>query len=150
MNQKFMDLAFKLANKALINDEVPVGAVIVKNDEVIACGYNKKEKNNNVLDHAELIAIRKAEKKLKNWRLDDCEIYVTLEPCLMCASAIKQSRIKTVYAAVKNYDKFNSELVEKIFSVSDKTNSIVEYYSDLSVEKSRKLLNLFFENQRKK
>lgn len=97
MQKKFMELAFKLAQKAGKQKEVPVGAVVVCNNKVIAMGYNKREKKQNAILHAEIIAINKACKKLKSWRLDDCEIYITLEPCCMCTGAIINSRIKTVY-----------------------------------------------------
>jgi tRNA(adenine34) deaminase len=93
----YMNVAYKEALKALKIDEVPVGAVIVKDNKIIAKGYNKKEMNNNVLGHAELIAISKACKKLGTWRLSGCEIYVTLEPCSMCLSALIQSRIGKIY-----------------------------------------------------
>jgi tRNA(adenine34) deaminase len=81
---------------------VPVGAVIVKNNKIISKAYNKKEKTKNVTKHAEIIAISKACKKIKNWRLDECEIYVTMEPCMMCCGAIEQSRIKKIIYGVKN------------------------------------------------
>ena len=92
---KFMHKAIELAKMAL--GEIPVGAVVVKNDKIIAEAYNKKEKDNDVISHAEILAIRDAEKKLGNWRLEDCDLYVTLEPCPMCAWAIINSRIKNVY-----------------------------------------------------
>ena len=91
-----MKLALKEAHKAAAIDEVPVGAVIVLNDKVIARGFNKREINNDPLGHAEMIAIRKASKKLNNWRLVDCELYVTVEPCAMCAGAIMWSRLQRV------------------------------------------------------
>lgn len=103
MENKFMKLALKEANKALLIDEVPVGCVIVYNDKVIARGYNKREKLNNVLAHAEAIAIDKACKKIKSWRLEDCDIYVTLEPCIMCIGAMMQARIRNLYFGA--YDK---------------------------------------------
>ena len=102
MNEYYMKKAIKQAHKALKCDEVPVGAVIVKNNKIISQAYNKKEKTKNVTKHAEIIAISRASKKLKNWRLDDCEIYVTMEPCMMCCGAIEQSRIKTIIYGVKN------------------------------------------------
>ena len=102
MEEYFMNIAIMQAKKALKYDEVPVGAVIVKNNKVISKAYNKKEKNNDVTKHAEIIAISKACKKLKNWRLDDCEIYVTMEPCMMCSGAIEQSRIKKIVYGIKN------------------------------------------------
>ena len=90
-----MTKAIEIANGS--GADVPVGAVIVKNGEIIAFGCNEREKNNDISAHAEIVAIRQAELKLGNWRLDDCELYVTLEPCPMCAWAILQSRISTVY-----------------------------------------------------
>lgn len=94
---KYMNEAYKEALKALKIDEVPVGAIIVKDGKIIARAYNKKEMNNNALGHAELIAINKASKKLGTWRLNGCEMYVTLEPCSMCLSALIHSRIDKVY-----------------------------------------------------
>ena len=98
----YMNEAYKEAMKALKIDEVPVGAVIVKNERIIARGFNKKESNNNVLGHAELVALSKACKKLNSWRLNDCEIYVTLEPCSMCLSALIHARIAKIYYGCKD------------------------------------------------
>lgn len=92
-----MDLAIEEAKKAQSLGEVPVGAVIVKQGYVIAKAHNLKETLKNPLAHAEILAINEACKKLNNWRLSDCEMYVTLEPCPMCAGAILQSRISKVY-----------------------------------------------------
>ena len=102
MNEKYMKIAFKEAEKAKKCGEMPVGAVIVKGDKVIGKGYNKKEKTKNAIMHAEIIAIQKACKRNKDWRLNECTMYVTLEPCLMCMGAISESRIKTIYCGVKN------------------------------------------------
>lgn len=102
MNEYYMNIAIKEAKKAYKYEEVPVGAVIVKNNKIIAKAHNKKEKTKNVIKHAEIIAISRACKKLKNWRLDECEIYVTMEPCMMCSGAIEQSRIKKIVYGVKN------------------------------------------------
>lgn len=95
--EKYMQIALGEAKKAFKKGEVPVGAVIVKDDKIIAKAYNKVEKRRLCLEHAELIAIRKASKKLKNWRLIGCDIYVTLEPCEMCKKAIEFSRIENIY-----------------------------------------------------
>ena len=149
MNRKFLDLAFKYAEKAYKCDEVPIGAVIVKDNEVIGYGYNQKEKKNSVLEHAEIIAIRMASKKLNNWRLDDCDIYITLDPCPMCASAIKQARIKNIYSALSNLDKENEKVVVDILK-RDKTNPEVTLISNIEPDKSKKLLNSFFNIKRDK
>ena len=149
MNRKFLDLAFKYAKKAYRNNEVPIGAVIVKNNEVIGYGYNQKEKKNSVLEHAEIMAIRKASKRINNWRLDDCDIYVTLDPCPMCASAIKQSRIKNIYSALSNLDKENEKVVVDILK-KDKTNPEVNLISNIEPDKSKNILNSFFNIKRDK
>lgn len=104
MNQdeKFMLLALKEAKKALLIDEVPVGCVIVSNNKVIARGYNKREKEQDATSHAEINAIRKASKKINNWRLCDMDLYVTVEPCIMCAGAIMWSRFRRVIYGAKD------------------------------------------------
>lgn len=97
MEDFFMKEAIKEAKKAYRKNEVPIGAVIVYRNKIISRGYNLREKKNNALMHAEIIAINKACKKLRSWRLDECDLYVTLEPCSMCAGSIIQSRIKNVF-----------------------------------------------------
>lgn len=92
-----MKEALKQARKAYDKLEVPVGAVIVKDGKIIARAYNQKEEKNDTTNHAEILAIKKASKKLGSWRLIDCDMYVTLEPCSMCAGALIQSRIRKVY-----------------------------------------------------
>ena len=94
---KYMKLALLEAKKAEKEDEVPIGCVIVKNDKVISRGHNRREKRNDVTSHAEIEAIRKANKKLGDWQLIDCDLYVTIEPCMMCMGAIIQSHIRNVY-----------------------------------------------------
>ncbi len=147
MNLKYMEEAFNCAKVAYNLDEVPIGAVIVKNNVIIGRGYNKKEKNMSVIAHAEIIAIEGAAKYLNNWRLDGCDIYVTLDPCPMCASAIKQSRIRNVYSACNN-SFINNEKILKLIFESDNTNPSVNYVSNLNVEKSQKMMNSFFKKQR--
>ena len=94
---RYMKVALKEAEKAVLLDEVPIGCVIVLNDKIIAKSHNIRESKQNPVGHAEILAIQKASKKLNSWRLEDCEMYVTIEPCIMCAGAIIQSRIKKVY-----------------------------------------------------
>ena len=98
----FMKKAIKQAKKAAGINEVPIGCVIVKDGEVVAKGYNRRNTDHSTLSHAEITAIRRASKKLKDWRLEDCTLYVTLEPCQMCAGAIVQARIKRVVVGSMN------------------------------------------------
>lgn len=98
-----MKLALECARQAFEIDEVPIGAIVVLNDEVIGRGYNTREHENDVTAHAEINAIRDAAKHLGTWKLDNCELYVTIKPCLMCYSAIEQSRIKRVYYGGDQY-----------------------------------------------
>lgn len=99
----YMKEALKEAKKAYKKGEVPIGAVIVYRNKIISRGYNLRESKKNSLMHAEIIAINNACKKLKSWRLDECDLYVTLEPCPMCAGAIIQSRIKNIFYGAKDY-----------------------------------------------
>ena len=95
--EKIIELMLKEAEKAYNKNEVPVGAVVVRKGKIVSKAHNLKENKRNATKHAEIIAIDRACKKLKTWHLDDCEMYVTLEPCLMCVGAIIQSRIKKIY-----------------------------------------------------
>ncbi|MFQ9511711.1 MAG: tRNA adenosine(34) deaminase TadA [Lachnospiraceae bacterium] len=101
-DEKFMKEAIKQAKKAYRLDEVPIGCVIVQNGQIIARGYNRRNTDKNTLAHAELTAIKKASKKLGDWRLEGCTMYVTLEPCQMCAGAIVQSRLTQVVMGCMN------------------------------------------------
>jgi tRNA(adenine34) deaminase len=100
--EKYMKEAYKLAEKAQKEGEVPVGAVIVYENKIIARGYNRRKKEETTDSHAEMVAIKKANKKIGSWRLEDCDLYVTLEPCPMCAGAIVQARIRSVYYGAKD------------------------------------------------
>lgn len=102
IHQKWMQIALKEAKIALKNKEFPVGAIIVQNNQIIARGYNQVELLQDATAHAEMIAITSATNSLKNWRLNDCDIYVTLEPCCMCAGAIMKSRLKNVFFGAYN------------------------------------------------
>ena len=100
--EKYMSEALRLARKAYANDDVPIGCVIVYEDRIIARGYNRRNKDRTTLAHAEIMAIKKASKVIGDWRLEDCTMYVTLEPCQMCAGAIIQARIPKVVIGCMN------------------------------------------------
>lgn len=102
MNLEYMNQAIELAKKAGRNGDVPVGAVITKNGKILSKAYNRKNAKRNALYHAEIIAINKACKKVKNFRLENCEIYVTKEPCVMCLGAILSARIDKLYYGAKD------------------------------------------------
>ena len=97
MENKFMRIALEEAQMAIEEGEMPVGAVVVKNGEIISTGHNERNMQHDPTLHAEIVAIRKACEKLSDWRLTDCDLYVTLEPCVMCTGAIINSRLKSVY-----------------------------------------------------
>ena len=101
-DERYMKEAIKQAKKAYARDEVPIGCVIVQDNKIIARGYNRRNTDKNALAHAEISAIKKASKKTGDWRLEDCTMYVTLEPCQMCAGAIVQSRMKKVVIGAMN------------------------------------------------
>lgn len=101
-NTLFMKKALELAQKAFDEDEVPIGAVVVRNGEIVGTGYNKRDSKKNAMLHAETVAIYNACEKLGGWRLWECDLYVTLEPCPMCTGAIINSRIRNVYYGAKN------------------------------------------------
>ena len=103
----YMNLAFKEAKKAYKKNEIPIGVVIVRNNEIISKAHNLRDSKQIVTKHAEIIAIEKANIKLNNWRLNDCILYSTLEPCEMCDSIIKESKIKKVIYGAKNQNKRN-------------------------------------------
>ena len=149
MNSTFFDAAYDEAVKAFNLNEVPVGCVIVKDNTIIARGFNQKEKRHSSIFHAEMMAIYDACNVLGNWRLENCDLYVTLEPCPMCASAIKQSRIRNVYCGLSNLDSKNRKKEEKIF-LNDMTNPSTNFYSDLDRDRVKKLMQKFFDIQRKK
>ena len=148
-NEYYMKLALKEARKAYKHNEVPVGAIIVSNDKIIAKGNNQRENSGDVTKHAELIAIRKASKKKKDWRLNDCTMYVTLFPCPMCASAIIQSRISKLVIGTSTMDLKNKEIVNLIFLDSVKNKKIILEENVLENECSS-ILKSFFQMQRQK
>ena len=142
-----MKLAYKEALKAFEEDEVPVGCVIVKDDKVIARAHNRKEKKNCAIFHAEIECINKATKKLNNWNLKGCELYVTLEPCMMCTGAIVNSRIDKTYYGCK--DPKGGALVSNINLMDIKNlNHYPETEGGLMENECSELLKKFFKNKR--
>ena len=146
--EEFMNDALRLARLAEKHGEVPIGAVVVKDGKIISRGYNQREKKQNALLHAEIIAIQNACKKLHSWRLDGCTLYVTLEPCPMCAGAILNSRINKVYIGA---------LDEKTGACGSKLNLLQDFSFDTSVysqtgileNECKQLLQDFFKELRK-
>lgn len=148
MEEKFMTEALKLAKEAFDEDEVPVGAVIVKDGEIIATGRNRREKSKNALSHAEIEAINTACKKLGGWRLWKCDIYVTLEPCPMCSGAIINARIPNVYFGA--YDK-NFGCCGSSLNILELQNSFNPNYEGGILEKEcGSLISQFFKKLREK
>lgn len=147
LEEKFMKEALKEAQKAYKKLEVPVGCVIVKEGKIIARAHNLKETKFDTTKHAEILAIQKASKKIKSWRLIDCELYVTLEPCSMCAGAIINSRIKKVYVGAMDEKTGACGSVFNLFS--DYTfNHNVELEIGVLREKCEKILKDFFKDLR--
>ncbi len=142
-----MNEAIKQAEKARKMGEVPIGCVVVKDGKIIGKGHNLREKKQNALLHAEIVAISKACKKLKSWRLDGSELFVTLEPCPMCAGAIANARISKVFYSAKDKSE-NFELIENIFS-STRLNHKVEIIQGLYEKETSKMLTDFFSKKRK-
>lgn len=148
MKEKFMRQALKEAKKAYDKLEVPIGAVIVKDDKIIARAHNLREGKQNAIAHAEILAIQKACKKLGAWRLQDCDIYVTLEPCPMCAGAILNSKIKNVYIGAM--EPRSGAVGSKINLFEDYNfNHRVNYEIEILEEDCRKMLQNFFKDRRK-
>ncbi len=143
----WMELALSLAQTAYRKDEVPVGAVIIKNGQLISTGFNLREANHCATDHAEIRAIQKASQHLKSWRLVDCELYVTLEPCLMCAGALQQARIKRVVFAAHDP---KAGALASLYQIQndDRLNHRFEVTSGVLEEKSATLLKDFFRKKR--
>ena len=143
-----MKEALKQAQKAYDKLEVPVGAVIVKDNKIIARAYNQKEEKCDTTNHAEILAIKKASKKLGSWRLLDCEMYVTLEPCSMCAGALIQSRIKKVYIGAM--DK-KTGACGSVFNLLEdyKFNHKVEVETGVLENECEEMLKSFFKDLRK-
>ena len=149
MNERFMLEALKQAKKAYALDEVPIGCVIVQNDKIIARGYNRRNTDKNTLAHAELSAIKKASKKTGDWRLEDCTMYVTLEPCQMCAGAIVQSRLKKVVIACMNPKAGCAGSILNLLQMKQ-FNHQVEMETGVLEEECSNMLSCFFKELRQK
>lgn len=145
---KYMKAALKEAQKAAEVAEVPVGAVVVYQDKIIARAHNERENKQIFHGHAEFLAMMKAQKKLKSWRLEDCEIYVTMEPCPMCAGAMIQSRVKKVYYGVLDPKSGVASSICNLFDLP--FNHKVETEGLLMYEESGKMLKTFFQKLREK
>lgn len=146
MNREFMKIAISEAQKAAEKGEIPVGAVIVKNNEIISVGHNLREEKQNALSHAEIEAINSACQKLGSWRLDDCEMYVTLEPCPMCTGAIINARIKTVI-----FGAYDSKMgcMDSVINLCDYPfNHKVEIYGGIMEDECLNILQDFFKKLR--
>lgn len=143
--KKFMDLALKEAIKAYFEDEVPVGCVIVKDGTIISKAHNEREKRKDITAHAEIIALRRASEKLCTWNLEGLEMYVTLEPCLMCTACILDSRIKILY--IGQVDKKQGAIVSKYQFLKDSLDRAkIEYFFKKTCQVY--LLSRFFRKKR--
>ena len=149
MDLKFMNLAIKEAIKAEKEDEVPIGAVIVLDGKVIAKAHNKMEKTQIATAHAEILAINKACKKLKSWRLDGAEMYVTIEPCAMCAGAIVNARIKKVYFGAKEEKSGCASSKFPVLSESG-LNHCTDFEGGIEGEKCAQIIKNYFKAKRSK
>lgn len=144
MENRYMKSAIEQARIALAEDEVPIGAIVVHNGQIVGRGYNLREKNNDVSAHAEIRALRQAASNLGTWKLDNCELYVTVEPCIMCYGAIVQSRVKKVYIGSKQM-KFKKHTYR--YHIEDSELDISSEYLDVECSD---LMTQFFTNMRNK
>ena len=147
MEEKWMKEALKEAEKAYKKEEIPVGAVIVKDGKIIARAHNLKELKQTAIAHAEILAIQKANKKLQNWRLIDCDMYITLEPCMMCMGAIISSRIKNLYIGTLDPKNEKEEAEERMETYKKKYGIHIEI--GILQQKCEYILKDFFKNLRK-
>lgn len=147
MDSKFMARAIELAKSAGSEGDVPVGAVIVKNGKIIAEGINRREKENRAVSHAEIEAIEAANKGTGDWRLDGCSIYVTLEPCLMCAGAIAQSRIDEIIFGA--YD-IKAGFISSRADINSLTDKKITVFAGIKEDECKKILEDFFKKDIRK
>lgn len=147
MEEKWMKEALKEAQKAYDKEEIPVGAVIVKDNKIIAKAHNLKELKKTAIAHAEILAIQKANKKLQNWRLLNCDLYVTLEPCMMCLGAIISSRIKNIYIGTIDPKNKEQEAENRLKEYEKKYGINIEI--GILQEECEDILKKFFKDLRK-
>ena len=147
-NEKYMKEAIKQAKKAYAIGEVPIGCVIVYEGKIIGRGYNRRTIDKNPLAHAELIAIKKASKKMGDWRLEDCTLYVTLEPCQMCSGAIVQARVKKVVVGCMNPKAGCAGSILNLLQV-EQFNHQVELETGVLEEECSEMMKNFFKELRK-
>jgi tRNA(adenine34) deaminase len=147
-DEKYMREAIKQAKKAALAGDVPIGCVIVQNEKIIARGYNKRNAKKTTLAHAELLAIEKASKKVGDWRLEDCTMYITLEPCQMCAGAIVQARVPRVVVGAMNKKAGCAGSVLNLFQIPA-FNHQVEFENGVLEEECSNMLSEFFRHLRK-
>lgn len=141
-NNKILKILIKLSKKANKKKEVPISALIVYDGKIISKAYNKRNKSNKTIDHAEIIAIIKANKKLHSWRLNKCSLYVTVKPCIMCEKVIKESRISNVYYYLDSLEyktQYNKTNFKKIDS---------KYFENSNINEYKKILKTFWKKQR--
>ena len=144
---RYMYAALQEAQKAFDDDEVPVGAIVVHKNKIIGRGYNQIEKLKDATAHAEMIAITSASNNLQSWRLNECSIYVTLEPCIMCTGALLSSRINELYYAASDI-KFGACGSVHNLAENSKTNHTIKVYSGILAKESEELLKSFFIKKR--
>lgn len=147
MDMKFMRAAILEAKKALKEDEVPIGAVVVKDGKIIARAHNRTEKTNLATAHAEVLAINKACRKLKSWRLDGADIYVTIEPCVMCAGAIVNARIKNVFFGAHEHKSGCAESKYPVLS-DNGLNHTANFSGGIEEEVCANMLKSYFRDKR--
>ena len=146
--EKYMEKAIIEAKKALEIKEVPIGAIVVYNDKIVGRGYNLKERDNDPSAHAEIIALKNAASNLQSWRLDECELYVTIEPCPMCAGAIVQARIRKLVFGAKDIKAGAVSSLYNITSDQRLNHQVQEIIGGVLAEESRTLMKEFFKKLR--
>lgn len=145
----FMKVALQEAKKAALIQEVPIGAIVVYDGKIIGRGHNLREHSQNTIDHAEMVAIDEACRNLRSWRLADCDLYVTIEPCLMCAGAIINARVKNVYYGAPDYKAGAAESLYNVFN-DNRLNHLVHAEGGILSTECGQIMKDFFKKARKK